>query len=130
MSRREIPIDVISIAIRFNDRINAGDPDGLAELMTQDHRFVDSAGNVSSGRENMRGGWKSFFDAWPDYKNVFERVTATDNRVIMLGRSYCTDDSLDGPAIWAATFEGTLIAEWRVWDDTPKTRRALGLAVE
>ncbi len=38
----------------FVGRINAHDVDGLAALMTEDHRFIDSLGQVVRGREAVR----------------------------------------------------------------------------
>lgn len=35
-----------ALAIRFNERINAGDLEGLARMMSADHTFVDTAGTV------------------------------------------------------------------------------------
>ena len=33
--------DLISTALRFNERINARDLTGLGEMMTEDHVFID-----------------------------------------------------------------------------------------
>jgi ketosteroid isomerase-like protein len=38
----------------FVGRINAHDVDGLAALMTEDHRFIDSLGQIVRGREAVR----------------------------------------------------------------------------
>jgi len=44
----------IETVIEFMDRINQRDRDKLAELMTEDHLFIDSLGQAVRGRENMR----------------------------------------------------------------------------
>jgi len=36
--------------------IDKGDAKLLFNLMTEDHRFIDSAGKVDSSRENMKPG--------------------------------------------------------------------------
>jgi hypothetical protein len=95
--------------------------------MTENHRFIDSAGNQTVGRDSMRVGWQSFFDTWPDYRNEFQELYRSENRVIIVGRSHCSDAALDGPAIWTATVENGKLAEWRVWNDTPQTRSAVGI---
>jgi len=58
-------------ALRFNDRINQQDLEGLVELMTDDHTFIDSEGNVTKGKDTMKQGWKEFFKKYPDYQNNF-----------------------------------------------------------
>ena len=43
-----------TIAGRFVAVINAHDLDAICELMTEDHRFIDSMGTVFDGRDVMR----------------------------------------------------------------------------
>jgi ketosteroid isomerase-like protein len=40
---------------RFIELINTQDVDGLYNLMTEDHRFVDALSEVVQGRDMMRG---------------------------------------------------------------------------
>src|SRR5262249_14288743 len=42
--RNRKPDDAMKAAIAFVERINACDAEGLCELTTEDHRFVDSTG--------------------------------------------------------------------------------------
>jgi ketosteroid isomerase-like protein len=51
------PTDTV---LRFLERINEHDADKLAELMTDDHMFIDSLGQSVRGREKMRLGWQSY----------------------------------------------------------------------
>jgi len=53
-------------ALRFNERINQQDLEGLAELMTNDHTFIDNSGNVTKGKDVMKEGWRDFFKKYPD----------------------------------------------------------------
>jgi len=43
-------------------------------LMTPGHRFVDSLGGVTEGREKMRAGWVGYFRMVPDYSIVVEET--------------------------------------------------------
>jgi ketosteroid isomerase-like protein len=61
-------------ALRFNERINRQDLEGLAELMTDDYTFIDSGGNVTKGKNVMKEGWREFFKKYPDYRNKFTSV--------------------------------------------------------
>jgi hypothetical protein len=57
------------------------------------------------------------------------RDQTIDGIVFAIGRSVCsTEAALDGPAIWTARTESGRVSEWRVYDDTPESRRQLGLA--
>jgi hypothetical protein len=41
--------------------------------------------------------------------------------------SLLAPNELQGPAIWSAFVDGSLIAQWRVYGDTPELRDALGI---
>jgi len=109
---------LILTALRFNEKINQQDLEGLAELMTEDHIFIDSDGMLTKGKETMKEGWKKFFESFPDYRNIFTCVTTQSNVVVMVGYSTCSVKQLDGPNIWTAKIRGDRVSEWRViWLD-------------
>lgn len=119
-------LEMISLALRFNECINTRDLTGLGELMSADHVFIDIPGNVHEGRERMITGWFDFFRTYPDYRNNFTRVEVHEQHVVvMIGFSECSYKPLDGPAIWTAKIGNGLITEWRVYDDTDETRSLL-----
>jgi ketosteroid isomerase-like protein len=115
------------IVTSFNDCINRRDMVGLARLMTEDHVFIDTANSAISGKERCLEAWKGFFGAFPDYRNVFERVLVSSNRAVVIGHSTCADARLACPALWTARMEGGRIAEWRVYEDTSANRALLAL---
>ena len=53
--------DPISVAVRFNDSINARDADGLHRMRSEDSAFVDAEQNVVSWRKNCLRAWQDFF---------------------------------------------------------------------
>ena len=119
------PTDPQSIALQFNDYINARDIDGLAQLMTDDHTFIDTADNTIQGKQSCLAGWREFFHSFPDYKNIFETVTVKGPFVIMTGHSTCADHRLEGPALWTAKIRDEKVAAWRVYEDTADNRQRL-----
>jgi ketosteroid isomerase-like protein len=119
--------DPKSVVLAFNEFINKRDIDGLSAMMTEDHTFIDSSDEVHSGKEMMVAGWKDFFSSYPDYRNHFEIVESRGNLVLVIGHSTCSDDPLDGPALWTAKVEDDLVQEWRVYLDTDENRELLGL---
>ena len=121
--------EVEAIVLSFNDCINARDLDGLSQWMTDDNVFIDTAGAAVSGKPACLGAWQSFFAAFPDYRNVFDRIQSAENIVVASGRSHCSEARLAGPGLWRATIGDARIREWRVYNDTKDTRRTLGLTV-
>jgi ketosteroid isomerase-like protein len=121
-------MDPKGVTVAFNERNNSRDLEGLALLMTDDHTFIDAAGHAIRGKSACRDAWRGFFNAFPDYQNLFESIVVDDSRVVVVGRSRCSDARLDGPALWVATVSGDRVVEWRVYQDTPANRRALGIA--
>ena len=115
------------IAFQFNECINSRDIHGLATLMTDDHTFIDSANQAVQGKEKVVEAWQGFFALFPDYCNIFERVEWRNNLVAISGYSTCTEQQLDGPALWTAELRGDKVAEWRVYNATPENRKRLNL---
>ena len=122
------------MARAFVAAINRQDVEGLAALMTAEHRFVDSLGNVVEGRETMRGAWVGYFRMVPDYSLAVEEVFGDGAVVVMVGvagGTYAPDGVLKAenrwatPAVVRALVEGGLVAEWRVYADNEPMRRLM-----
>jgi ketosteroid isomerase-like protein len=116
-------------ALAFIDRINAGDPEGIAARMTEDHVFIDSLGNRMQGRDAMHDAWVGYLSWFPDYRIEVDMVIEEDDLVALFGTASATF-AVDGvlspangwniPAAWTARVDGDRIAEWRVYaDNTP-----------
>lgn len=104
----------------FNAAINARDLAALVALMSPDHRFVDSAGRVVAGRDECRDAWRSFFDSFPDYRNIFASIELVSaGEVVVEGRSECAVAPLEGPARWRAKVQDGFVTEWRIDDVAP-----------
>lgn len=114
--------DPTAVVVRFNDCINGRDIGGLARLMSEDHTFIDSQGGVVLGKQGCLDAWRGFFDSFPDYRNVFDSLTARDDLVTVVGHSVCSEPSLAGPALWTARIRDGKVAEWHVYEDTPQVR--------
>ena len=117
----------VDIALRFNDCINSQNLAGLADLMTDDHIFIDSENNSVVGKLNNKESWNKFFDLFPDYQNIFEVVSSKNSTVIMQGYSVCSDDRLNNfRAIWVAQITDGKVKEWRIYLDTEENRCKFG----
>ena len=110
----------VATVVAFNEAINARDLDALARLMHEQHRFIDAAGATVDGRRACVEAWRGFFDAFPDYHNVFDDVRGdATGAVEARGRSECSVPDLQGPARWRALVQDGLVVEWQVSDVAP-----------
>ncbi len=129
----------IAVAQAFVRAINRQDVEALAQLMTPDHRFTDSLGNVFAGRAPMRAGWGAYFRSVPDYSLAIEEFYVDGQTVVMLGMAHGTW-SADGtlqeenrwktPAAVRALVENGLIAAWQVFADNEPVREKMRRAAK
>jgi uncharacterized protein (TIGR02246 family) len=122
------------VALAFVKAINRQDVDALVELMTPNHRFIDSLGGVTKGRDAMRAGWTGYFRMVPDYAIDIEETYCAGPVVVMLGvvgGTYAPDGQLaegnrwQTPAALRAVIEDGKVAEWRVYCDNEPMRQLI-----
>jgi len=107
----------------FIDRINAHDVAGLAELMSDNHTFIDAHGNEVTGKEKMTAGWRAYFEWFPDYyievTDVFEKGD-TFALFGFAGDSFKNSqtESWQVPAAWKAVVRNDRLSGWQVFADT------------
>lgn len=107
----------------FVDAINAHDVVALANLMTDDHLFVDPYGTEVRGRETMITGWRGYFEWFPDY---YIEVTDRFEEGSTCGMFGFAGGSFKGnaeakwrvPAAWKAFVTDGRISVWQVIADT------------
>ena len=129
--------DPVQLAQRFVECINAHDVDGLAALMSPDHRFIDSLGAEANGVNAMREGWRAYYRMVPDYRIDVEQAFVEGPQVILVGSAhgtYSRDGSLHAadrwsmPAAWRALIRDGRVAEWQVYADNEPIRRCMARA--
>ena len=112
-------------ALMFNECINCRDLEGLTDLMTDGHTFIDRRNVVDRGKESMTRGWRNFFAEFPQYRNTFARVESRDDLVVLLGYAEWSRGGDPDHAIWTATIREDHVAEWRIYEDTEENRAML-----
>ena len=115
------------IALQFNEYINQQNLRGLTGLMMEDHRFIDRAGTVVIGKDSMTKAWVRFFELFPEYCNTFDRVASHRNLVILYGYATWKKGEEPDHALWTATIQDDLVAEWRIYEDTKDNWEKLAL---
>ncbi len=109
----------------FVEAINNHNVDAICALMTDNHRFVDSQGNETAGKETMRAGWTGYFQLFPDYKIEVTTVFAEGETfgafgfagAAFKGLSDVKDNCWRLPASWKAVIKGDKIDFWQVYAD-------------
>jgi ketosteroid isomerase-like protein len=116
----------VETVLLFLARINQRDADQLAELMTEDHLFVDSLGQSVRGRERMCAAWHGYYAFCPDYWVSHEAIFQNGDTVAVFGAAGGTiaadgklppENKWRTPAAWLAVVENGLLKEWRVYAD-------------
>jgi SnoaL-like domain len=148
VTRRALP--AVAAVVSFIDCINRGDRQGLADLMSDDHRLVvlDEAPVV--GRAANVAAWDGYFAAFPDYvihprvihprvihprvihpRVIHPRHVAFEgSQVAVLGATtgshlgLSDSEELALGVIWLADVLDGRLTRWQVADDTPELRAA------
>jgi uncharacterized protein (TIGR02246 family) len=129
-----------SIAQAFVRAINRQDVEALAELMSEQTRFIDSMGTLFEGRETMHRGWTKYFQMVPDYTVAVEETFCDGPVVVMLCMAQGTyaptpqgelkpENHWTTPTALRAFIEDGKVAEWRVYCDNEPIRQRLAKSV-
>lgn len=113
--------------LQFNEYINNQDADELGKLLSEGTKLVEGEETTKTGKAEVENYWIEFFKLVPDYRNHFTRIESEGDRVIIIGFSTCSNELLDGPALWTASVKDDLIDEWRILEDTRENRASLGI---
>lgn len=109
--------------LAFIERINAHDAEGLGELMSDDHTFIDAHGNQISGKDKMIPGWRGYFAWFPDYYIEVTDVFEDGDQLALFGFAGGSfqnkpTESWRLPAAWKAEAKDGRVTLWQVFADT------------
>ena len=110
----------------FVNAINEHNVDKLCSLMTEDHKFIDSQGNETTGKEKMRGAWIIYFQWFPDFKIEITDMFLNGDTVAAFGFTSATfqgqtereENFWHLPAAWKAIIKAGKIDVWQVYADS------------
>ena len=127
----------IQTVLKFEELINARNPEAIIGLMTTDAAFVDSLGNRLEGTAKLRAAWEGYFKMVPDYSISHSEIFADGNTIAIFGSAQGTfvnpTNPKDGgkmdkqnfwktPAAWRAVVKDGRIALWQVYADNEPIR--------
>lgn len=116
----------VEIVIRFITAINNRNIPMLSNIITKNHTFTDSLGNVFKGKEIMIKGWENYLAMFPDYKIDVDEIYCDRNKVIFTGTAsgtytidgkFADENHWEIKAAWRVLVEEGKIKEWQVFGD-------------
>jgi ketosteroid isomerase-like protein len=120
-------MDMKATVLEFVERINAHDVEGILDLMAEDYRFINSAGDTFRGKTFMRATWRAHFVQYPDFQIRAQRVLADDEAVGIFGwaqGTYTRDGQIleenhwEVPAAFLGIAQDGKMTHWQVFSDT------------
>jgi dipeptidase E len=128
-----IEIETLNALNSFIEKINQHDIDALAELMTDDHIFIDSMGIIAKGKDIMKEAWKGYLDWFPDYEIKIDYITLNDENAGIFGKAKGTfsgkenngKNSFELYAAWRAMVVNGKVSEWQVYADNEEVRKII-----
>lgn len=121
----------IQVVLKFEEAINARNPEAICALMTADGEFIDALGNRVQGVVKLRAAWEGYFKIVPDYSISHSEIFADGNTVAVFGSAQGTfskrgplskENSWKTPAAWRAVVKDGKIAVWQVFADNEPIR--------
>jgi ketosteroid isomerase-like protein len=112
--------------LEFVERINAHDVDGILDLMSDDYRFINSAGDTFRGKAFMRATWRAHFTQYPDFQIKVERVIADEGGVAVFGMAQGTllrdgqiyeENHWEIPSAFLGVARDGKMTHWQVFSD-------------
>lgn len=114
--------------LAFVDRINSHDVEGILQLMSEDYRFVNSAGDSFHGQSFMRDTWQTHFAQYPDFGIRIDRIIADEEQgVAIFGIAHGTysrqgemydENHWEVPAAFLGIARDGRMTHWQVFSDT------------
>jgi limonene-1,2-epoxide hydrolase len=123
-----------SVIAAFVAAINRHDVAALADLMTEEHIFIDSSDRRVSGRKEMIAGWKVYFAMFPDFEILVDTTLIDNSTVAIFGsvsgtyngkRGLIPKNRIAMPAAWKANVADGKVKLWQVYCDWTEGLRTI-----
>lgn len=127
---------ISTVINNFVFAINSHSVNDIIELISDDHKFIDSFGIELSGKEALKRAWAEYFKMFPDYIMVIDEILINESNAAIIGKAFGTytkDGKLSEknkwqiPAAWHATVDKNKIKTWRIFADVTPIVKILGM---
>jgi molybdenum cofactor cytidylyltransferase len=121
-----------AMVAHFIDRINAGDIDGLAAFMSEEHALTVLTEPPVVGRAANTDAWRGYASSFPGYRIVAHETVIDGGVVSVLGHTTGShlglpdDEEARETLIWQARVVNGQVCTWTLIEDNPDIRRRLG----
>jgi ketosteroid isomerase-like protein len=114
------------IALAFVKAINDHDIDKINDMMPEDHIFIDGYGEKHIGKTDMKEGWQSYYQMFPDYSVEITDIVEGNSVIGLFGYASATyniykdktnNNFWKTNASWKAIVENKKIKLWQVYCD-------------
>lgn len=128
-----MPGDAAATVAAFIAGINARDIDAVSALISDDHELAVFDEAPLRGREANVEAWRGYFESFPVYFITPHRTVERDGVVAVLGHTTGShlglpdDEERQLTLIWVAQVVDGTLRSWRLVEDTPDSRRSLGI---
>jgi len=126
--------NTVDVAVKFIEKINRRDINGLLGIMSPDHKAFDEGGEVTAGSEKAMKMIADYITQWPDFQIHINDVYLNNENVIIIGRTIgsCAETScgteIRKRLIYVLKVENGLVVEFHyALRDDNKTRSDLGI---
>lgn len=127
----------VEILLEFVEKINNSDSDGLFEMMTDNHVFIDLAGDRVVGRDRMLNAWEGYMKAFPDYRIYISDIFADEDKVILYGSTTgshldLADDEefVNEKFVWLSEIYKDKVALWQTFKNSPQIQNELEISTK
>ena len=123
-----------AIVNEYVKRINNHDINGMIEMMSADHQFIDSLGINTTGKANMKSAWDVLLTFFPDYHVNIKEIISKNGMIALFGTAKGTlatdgkildENKFEIPASWTAVVKDGKISKWRVYADNEPVRKLI-----
>jgi len=120
-----MPASSVQVVLSFVEKINQGNVSSLADLLSEDHTFIDASGDAFTGLKTMAKRWRDYLAACPEYQIFIRQIYQYNDQVILIGHT--TGSHLNLPdvvefhaegVIWKAETSQGKVAAWQILQDT------------
>lgn len=103
----------VKVARKYVAAVNARDVQGVASLLADECRYVDSRGDWIDGRENVLTATRRFFELEENFRFEDTEMVLHDGDVLIRGSTSADDPRLAQDTLWRARVEDGKIAHWQ-----------------